>query len=101
MTMIILETCGLWDIDYKSETWEPEFITIYVTWQLRVTLNSIRNSCDVFIGTWFGRPVDFLPEGQSIEYQLVDNIHELLFSPLTFTKKMQDHLKLLCLIEFL
>ena len=29
MTMIILETCatscGLWDIDYNSDNWEPEF----------------------------------------------------------------------------
>ena len=28
--------------------WEPEFMTIFVTWQLIVTLDSIRNSCDVF-----------------------------------------------------
>ena len=34
MTMIILETCGLWDIDYN---WDPEFMTIFVTLQLRVT----------------------------------------------------------------
>ena len=30
------------DTDYNSENWEPEFMT----WQLRVTLDSIRNSCD-------------------------------------------------------
>ena len=48
MTMIILETCGLWDIDYNSDNWELEFMTIFVTWQLRVTLDSICNSCDVY-----------------------------------------------------
>ena len=36
LTMIILETCGLWVIDYNSDNWEPEFMTIFVTWQLRV-----------------------------------------------------------------
>ena len=36
-----------WDADYNSDHWEPEFMTIIVTWQLRVTLDSIRNSCDV------------------------------------------------------
>ena len=51
MTMIIVETCGLWDIDYKSDNWEPEFMTIFVTWQLIVTLDSIRNSCDVLLMT--------------------------------------------------
>ena len=44
MTRIILETCGL---DYNSDNWEPEFMTIFVIWQLIVTLDSIRNSCDV------------------------------------------------------
>ena len=88
MTKIILETCGFWDIDYNSNLCD-------------MTLDSIHNSCDVFIGTWFGYPADFLREGQGIEYQLVESIHELLFSPLTFMKKMQDHVKLLCLIEFL
>ena len=35
MTMIMLEIFGIWDIDYKSDNWEPEFMTI---------LDSIRNS---------------------------------------------------------
>ena len=48
MTKTILETCGIWDIDYNSHNWEPEFMTISVTWQLRVTLESICNSCNVF-----------------------------------------------------
>ena len=48
MTETILETCGIWEIDYNSDNWEPEFMTIFVTWHLRVTLDSIRNSCDVF-----------------------------------------------------
>ena len=34
--------------DYKTENWEPGFTTIFVTWQLIVTLDSIRNSCDVY-----------------------------------------------------
>ena len=44
----ILETCDIWDTDYNSYNWEPEFMIIFVTWQLIVTLGSIRNSCDVF-----------------------------------------------------
>ena len=44
----ILETCDIWDTGYNSDNWEPEFMTIFVTWQLIVTLDSIRNSCDVF-----------------------------------------------------
>ena len=40
-------TCGIWDTDYNYDNWEPEFMTIFVAWQLRVTLDSIRNSCDV------------------------------------------------------
>ena len=43
----IIETCDIWDTDYNSDNWEPEFMTIFVTWQLIVTLDSIRNSCDV------------------------------------------------------
>ena len=33
--------------DYNNDNWEPEFMTIFVTWQLIATLDSIRNSCDV------------------------------------------------------
>ena len=43
----VLETCDIWDTDYSSDNWEPEFTTIFGTWQLIVTLDSIRNSCDV------------------------------------------------------
>ena len=46
----ILETCDIWDTDYHSDNWEPEFMTIFVIWQLIVTLDSIRNSCDVLLG---------------------------------------------------
>ena len=38
----------IWDTDYNSDNWDPDFITIFVAWQLRVTLDSIRNSCDVY-----------------------------------------------------
>ena len=44
----ILENCDIWDTEYNSDNREPEFMTIFVTWQLIVTLDSIRNSCDVF-----------------------------------------------------
>ena len=44
----ILVTCDIWDTDYISDNWELDFLTIFVTWQLRVTLDSIRNSCDVY-----------------------------------------------------
>ena len=54
----ILETCDIWDTDYNSDNWEPEFMTI---WQLIVTLDSIRNSCDVLLN--FGEVwVSFWPQ---------------------------------------
>ena len=43
----ILERSDIWDTD-NADNWEPEFMTIFVTWQLIVTLDSIRNSGDVF-----------------------------------------------------
>ena len=43
------KTCDIWDTDYNSGNWEPKFMTIFVICQSRVTLNSIRNSCDVCI----------------------------------------------------
>ena len=30
--------------DYKSDNWEPEFMTIFVSWQLRVTLDTRQHS---------------------------------------------------------
>ena len=44
----ILETCDLWDTDHNSDNWEPEYMTIFVTWQFRLTLDSICNSCYVY-----------------------------------------------------
>ena len=43
----ILVTCDIWETDCIFDNWKAEFVTIFVTWQLRVTLDSIRNSCDV------------------------------------------------------
>ena len=43
------ETCDIWDTDNNSDNWEPETMTIFVIWQLIVTLDSIRNSCDVSV----------------------------------------------------
>ena len=58
----ILETCDIWDTDYNSDDWEPEFMTIFVTWQLIVTLDSIRNYCDVLFSVFkfWGNSVCFL-----------------------------------------
>ena len=39
-------TWDIWDTGYNSDNWKTEFI--FVAWQLRVTLDSIRNSCDGF-----------------------------------------------------
>ena len=39
---------GIWE----TGNWESECMTIFVTWQLRATLESIRNSCDVLKCTW-------------------------------------------------
>ena len=52
----ILETCDLWDTDHNSDNWEPEYMTTFVTWQLRLTLDSICNSCYVyFVSPFFCR----------------------------------------------
>ena len=49
----ILQTCANWDTDYNSYNWELGFMTIFVTWQSIVTLDSIRNSCDVLVKFWW------------------------------------------------
>ena len=51
----------IWDTDYNTDNWEPEFMTIFVIWQLIVTLDSIRNSCDVLLKLTFSarsNPID-------------------------------------------
>ena len=48
----IIETCDIWDTDYNTDNWEPGFMTFFVTWQLIVALDSIRNSCDVLLDMW-------------------------------------------------
>ena len=48
MTKAIPLTCDIWDTDFYSDNWEPEFLTVFISWQLRMTLDSIRNSCDVY-----------------------------------------------------
>ena len=35
-------------LKYNNDNWEPYIMTIIVTWQLGITLDSIRNSCDVW-----------------------------------------------------
>ena len=47
----IIGTCDIWD---NTDNWEPGFMTIFVTWQLIMTLDSIRNSCDVFLNQCWG-----------------------------------------------
>ena len=42
----IIGACDICDKDYNIDNWEPWLMTIFVTWQLIVTLDSIRNSCD-------------------------------------------------------
>ena len=49
MTKTIPDICDTWETNYNSYNWEPEFKTIIVTWHLRVTLDSIRNSCDIYL----------------------------------------------------
>ena len=51
MENTILEFVYIWDTDYYSDNWEPEFMIIFVTWQSIVTLDSIHNSCNVFFFT--------------------------------------------------
>ena len=45
----VVGTCDIWDTDYNTDNWESAFMTIFVTWQFIVTLDSIRNSCNVFL----------------------------------------------------
>ena len=45
---VIIGICDIWDTYYNIDNWEPGFMTIIVTWQLIVTLDSICNSCDVY-----------------------------------------------------
>ena len=47
ITRTILESYDIWATDYKFNNWEPEFMTPFVTWQLRVTLDSICHSCNI------------------------------------------------------
>ena len=46
-----LLNCDICDTDYNYDNWEPEVMTIFVAWQLRETLDSIRNSNDVHLTT--------------------------------------------------
>ena len=96
MTMIILETCDIWDTDYNSDNWEPEFMTIFVTWQLIVTLDSIHNSCDVFIvcstfkfQIYVTPPSDFLP----IDIPFLANMWREYFSLNIWTVNHQSELE--------
>ena len=47
-TKIIQKTCDIGDTHYSSNNWQAEYMTIFVTWHLSVTLNSMSNSCDIF-----------------------------------------------------
>ena len=40
----IPKTCDIWDTNYNFDNWELEFITIFVAWQLRVTLDCLKKS---------------------------------------------------------
>ena len=42
---VIIGTCDILDTDYSADNWEPGFANN--TWQLIVTLDSIRNACHV------------------------------------------------------
>ena len=64
-------TCDIWDTDYNSDNWEPEFITIFVAWQLRVTLDSIRHSCDVFDCMWITSNTKSTTEGPELPHTLL------------------------------
>ena len=58
-----------------SDSWEPEFMTIIVTQELRVTLDSIRNSCDVSTVT---ETADFIPNQEDM-YIVCTDIFEIVF----------------------
>ena len=52
--------CDIWDTLITILTnWEPGFMTIFVTWQLIATLDSIRNSCNVCIITFLFILINF------------------------------------------
>ena len=87
MTKTILETCGIWNTDYNSDKWEPEFMTIFVCWQLRVTLDSIRNSCDVFANGELYQKVGPLWSRTLIKRTV--HVKVLHFSNLNFPQQIQ------------
>ena len=43
-------TCDIGDTDYNSDNWESEFMTIFVTWQLRFVFRNLDNLKDSDIG---------------------------------------------------
>ena len=45
--IVIIGICDIWDTYYNIDNWEPGFMTIIGTWHFFVTLDSIRNSCNV------------------------------------------------------
>ena len=45
--MSVATICGEMSNLYNSDNWEPELMTVFVTWKLRVTLDRICNSCNV------------------------------------------------------
>ena len=84
MTNTILENCDIWDTDYNSDNWKTEFMTIFVTWQLRLTLDSIRNSCDVLVSFFLSIQCGRLPTLPPHPIYLLAAWHNVITS--------QDHL---------
>ena len=67
---ILTRELHIWDTNYNSDNWEPEFRIIFVTWHLRVTLKSIWNSCAVFIWILKKSISISLPDGQFFKVQI-------------------------------
>ena len=49
----ILETCDIWDIDYNSDNWDPEFMAIFVYLTINCDTGQHSQFLRCFIMSWF------------------------------------------------
>ena len=88
----ILQTCDNWDTDYNSYNWESEFMTIFVSWQSRVTVDSIRNSWDVLFTSFWSLISSVLTRTKERKYYDFTTINLFQFVSLLFVAGSFDFL---------
>ena len=88
----ILKTCDIWDTYYNSYNWEPEFMTIFVTCQSRMTVDSIRNSWDVLFTSFWSLISSVLTRTKERKYYDFTTINRFQFVSLLFVAGSFDFL---------